>query len=52
MDWFVLLVACAVFGAVWWALSKLQAHTFFIAGVSLLLALAVWQSRTLFGLPL
>lgn len=52
MDWVVLIVTAAVFGGVWWGMSKLGAHTFFVASVSLLLALLVWQSRTLLGIPL
>ncbi len=52
MDWLVLIVSCAIFGGSWWLLSKNGAHVFFVAAVSLLLALAVLQSRTLLGLPL
>jgi hypothetical protein len=52
MDLVVLLVSAAVFGGVWWAMSRLGAHVFFIAGVSLLAALLVWQSRSLLGMPL
>jgi hypothetical protein len=52
MDWIVLLAASAVFGGVWWGMSKLGAHTFFIAALSLLAALIVWQSRSLLGIPL
>jgi hypothetical protein len=52
MDWLVILVASAVFGGSWWLLSKNGAHVFFVAMISLLLALLVIQSRTLFGLPL
>jgi hypothetical protein len=52
MDWLVILAAVAVFGGSWWLLSKNGAHVFFVASVSLLLALLVYSSRTLFGLPL
>lgn len=52
MDWIVLIAASAAFGGVWWGLSKLGAHVFFVAAVSLLAALVVWQSRSLLGIPL
>ena len=52
MTWIVLIAASAVFGGVWWGMSKLGAHLFFVAALSLLLALVVWQSRSLLGIPL
>ena len=52
MDWIVLLAAAAVFGFVWWGMTRLGAHLFFVAAVALLAALMVWQSRSLLGIPL
>ena len=52
MDWIVIIVASVVFCGVWWGLGQLNAHQFFVAALSLLAALIVWQSRTLLGIPL
>lgn len=52
MDWILVLITAAVFGGVWWGMTRLGAHTFFVAALSLLAALLVWQSRTLLGIPL
>jgi hypothetical protein len=52
MDIIVILVASIVFGGAWWGLSRLGAPVAVVAALSLFVALIVWQSRTLFGLPL
>lgn len=52
MDLIVLVIAAAVFGGVWWGLSRLGAHSFFVASLSFLAGLVVFVSRSLFGIPL
>lgn len=52
MDWALLIVTATVFGGCWWGLSKLGANVFLVAALSLLLALLVYSSRTLLGIPL
>lgn len=52
MDLLVLLIAAAVFGGVWWGLSKLGANVFIVAAAAFFLAMIVYISRSLFGLPL
>jgi hypothetical protein len=52
MDLLVLVIAAAAFGGVWWGLSKLGAHSFFVASLSFLAGLIVFVSRSLLGVPL
>lgn len=52
MDLLVLLIAAAVFGGVWWGLSKLGANVFIVAALAFLAGMLVYLSRTLLGVPL
>ncbi len=52
MDILVLLIASAVFGGVWWGLSRLNASVFITASLSFFLAMLVYLSRSLFGIAL
>lgn len=48
----IVIIASLVFGCAWWGLSRLGAPVAVVAGVSLFLALLVFVSRTLLGIPL
>lgn len=52
MTWIVILAASAAFGGVWWGMSRLGAHLFFVAALALLAALVVLESRAFLGIPL
>ena len=46
------VVVCAVFGGVWWGLTKLNANAFVVPFLSALAAALVLLSRSLLGVPL
>lgn len=48
----IILIASLVFGGAWWGLSRLGASPFVIAAGSFFLAMLVFVSRSLFGVPL
>lgn len=51
-DLLIVVVASLVFGGAWWGLSRLGASAFVVAAGSFFLAMLVFVSRTLFGVPL
>lgn len=52
MTWIVILAASALFGGVWWGLSRLGANVFIVAALAMLAALVVLESRAFLGIPL
>ena len=52
MDWVLILASALAFAFAWWGLTRLAAPLFVVAFVAFGLALIVFLSRTLLGIPL